>query len=175
MRGYVRLTALLVLLWAITCPAQESIIRGRCVATIDGDSLKVLTAEKQLLRIRVAWIDAPELGQAFGQRAKQAMSELVFGKEVELRPHTIDRYGRLVCMVFVEGRDAGLELIKQGLAWKYDRYLLSEAPAEIQQSYTATEAAARATRVGLWQDKEPIAPWLYRQTEREQRAQMQAE
>jgi endonuclease YncB( thermonuclease family) len=32
----------------------------------------------------------------FGQRAKAAMSELVFGKDVKLRPHTIDRYGRLL-------------------------------------------------------------------------------
>jgi endonuclease YncB( thermonuclease family) len=38
------------------------------------------------------------------------MSELVFGKEVELRPHTIDRYGRLVAKVFVESQNAGLEL-----------------------------------------------------------------
>jgi hypothetical protein len=45
--------------------------------------------------------------------AKQAMSELVFGKEVELRPHTIDRYGRLVARVLVSGQDAGLELLKQ--------------------------------------------------------------
>jgi hypothetical protein len=32
----------------------------------------------------------PEKSQAFDLRAKQAMSELVFGKEVELRPHTIE-------------------------------------------------------------------------------------
>ena len=43
-------------------------------------------------------------GQAFGQRTKQAMSELVLSKEVEFRPHTIDRYGRLVARVLVEDR-----------------------------------------------------------------------
>jgi endonuclease YncB( thermonuclease family) len=89
---------------------QDPVIRARCVGVTDGDTLKVLTTDQQLLRIRLAWIDAPEKSQAFGQRAKQAMSELVFGKDVELRPHTTDRYGRLVCMVFVEGKDAGLEL-----------------------------------------------------------------
>jgi hypothetical protein len=64
-----------------------------------------------LLRIRVSWINAPELGQAFGRRAKQIMSALVFGKDVELHQHAIDRYGRTVAMVFVDGRDVGLELI----------------------------------------------------------------
>jgi endonuclease YncB( thermonuclease family) len=72
------------------------------------------------------------MGQAFGYRAKRAMSELVFGKEVELRVDTTNRYGRLVCLVFVEG--AGLELIKQGLAWAYDHYL-PEASPEIQAQY----------------------------------------
>jgi endonuclease YncB( thermonuclease family) len=52
---------------------------------IPGDTIKALTGEKQLLRVRVAWIDAPESYQAFGQRAKQAISAMVFGKDVELR------------------------------------------------------------------------------------------
>jgi hypothetical protein len=106
------------------------------VAVTDGDTVKVLTAEKQLLRVHVAWIDAPESSQAFGQRAKQAMSALLFDKNVELRFQTVDRYGRLVCMVFVDGKDAGLKLIRQGVAWKFDRYL-PEASPDIQQSYTA--------------------------------------
>lgn len=80
----------------------------------------------------------PEKGQAFGQRAKQAMSALVFGKDVELRYHATDRYGRLVCVVFVDDKDAGLELIRHGLAWAYERYL-PEANPEIQAQYLATE------------------------------------
>src|SRR4029077_11621034 len=82
--------------------AQESIWYGCCVGISDGDMIKVLTAAKQQIRVRIALIDAPQKGQAFGQRAKQAMSDLVFGKDVELRPHTIDRYGRLVARVFVD-------------------------------------------------------------------------
>ena len=64
------------------------------------------------------------------------MSTLVFGKDVELRPHAIDRYGRTVAMVFVDGRDVGLELIKTGLAWAYEHYL-PEASPDIQAQYTA--------------------------------------
>jgi endonuclease YncB( thermonuclease family) len=52
----------------------QDVIHAHCVGVTDGDTIKVLTTEKQLLRIRVAWIDAPVMGQAFGQRAKQFMS-----------------------------------------------------------------------------------------------------
>ena len=121
----------------------------------------VLTAQYTQLKIRVAFIDAPELGQAFGYKAKQAMSALVFGKDVELVPHTIDRYGRTVALVFVDGRDAGLELIKEGLAWAYEHYL-PEASPEIQTQYLATERAARVSRLGLWADNDPVPPWEWR-------------
>ena len=97
------------------------------------------------------------------------MSTLVFDKDVELRFHTVDRYGRLVCMVFVDGTDAGLELIKEGFAWAYAKYL-AEASLETQR-YIAAEALARATRVGLWTDADPQPPWEYRKREKEQRAQ----
>jgi endonuclease YncB( thermonuclease family) len=168
-----KLSLLVFLLLAAHALAQD-VIRGRVVAVTDGDTIKTLTAENQLLRVRVAWIDAPEMGQASGRRAKQFMSALVFGKEVELRPHVIDRYGGTVAMVFVDGRDVGLELIKNGLAWAYG-YYLPEASPEIQAQYTATETAARVSRLGLWQDSNPQPPWDFRRAEREQRASLQAQ
>ena len=146
----------------------QGVIHGRTIGVTDGDTIHVLTSEKQLLKVQVAFVDAPESSQAFGQRAKQAMSALVFGKDVELRLHTADRYGQLVCMVFVAGRDAGLELIKHGLAWAYERYL-TEASPEIQAKYLAAETAAHVSRLGLWQDNNAQPPWEYLKAEREQR------
>jgi endonuclease YncB( thermonuclease family) len=150
---------LLFLLLLATHTLAQDIIRGRCVAVSDGDTIKVLATGRELLRIRVAWIDCPELGQAFGRRAKQFMSALVFGKDVELHPHAIDRYGRTVAMVFVDGRDVGLELIKAGLAWGYE-YYLPEASPQIQAQYTAAETAARVSRKGLWVDGDSAVPQL---------------
>jgi endonuclease YncB( thermonuclease family) len=147
----------------------QNVIQGRVVAVTDGDSIRVLTANQYSFRVRVAWIDAPELGQAFGRRAKQLMSALVFGKDVELHPHGVDRYGRTVAMVFVDGRDVGLELIKAGLAWAYEYYLPRASPG-IQAQYSAAETAARVSRTGLWQEMEPQPPWEWRKLQREQRA-----
>jgi endonuclease YncB( thermonuclease family) len=161
---------ILFFVWLGTQAWSQDIIHGHCVGVTDGDMIKVLTAENQLLRCRIAFLDAPELGQAFGRRAKQAMSELVFSKDVELRFHTVDRYGRVVAMVFVDSTDAGLELIKEGFAWAYAKYL-PEASVAIQKNYTAAEAAARVARVGLWSDNdEPVPPWEFRKREKEQQA-----
>jgi endonuclease YncB( thermonuclease family) len=119
-------TFLLLLLLATGAFAQY-VIHGRCVAVSDGDTIKVLATGRELLRIRVAWIDCPELGQAFG------------------KPHAIDRYGRTVAMVFVDGRDVGLELIKVGLAWAYE-YYLPEASSQIHAQYTAAETASCSSK-----------------------------
>jgi len=129
-----RFITLLVLLGALGVFGQEvptpvtytfglehMAIHGRITGVVDGDTVNVLIQAgqqirvHQQIRVRIAFIDAPKKGQPFGQRAKQAMSELVFGKDVKLRPQTIDRYGHLVARVLVDGQDAGLELLKQGL------------------------------------------------------------
>jgi endonuclease YncB( thermonuclease family) len=142
---------------------------------LDGDTIKVLATGRELIRIRVAWIDSPEMGQPFGRRAKQFMVTLVFGKYVELRTHAIDRYGRTVAMVFVDGRDDGLELIKAGLAWAY-AYYLPEASAQVQAQYSAAETAARVSRRGLWVDgKSAVPPWEWRREKHQPQLQARFE
>jgi micrococcal nuclease len=116
-----------------------------------------LVAEKQLLRIRLAFCDAPEKKQAFGTRAKQAMSEMVFGKDIELRQHAIDRYGRTVAQVFVDGKDVSLEMLRQDFAWVYDRYI-TEASTEVQETYRKAQEEAKAEQRGLWNDPNSIPP-----------------
>jgi micrococcal nuclease len=125
-----------------------------------------LTVDQQLLRVRLAFIDAPERRQAFGTRAKQAMSDLVFGHEVTLYPHAIDRYGRTVAIVYADDKDIGLEMLKAGLAWPYYRYLL-QAPASVQESYRQAADTAQEQRLGLWSDLNPMPPWEWRKGEKE--------
>jgi endonuclease YncB( thermonuclease family) len=169
-----RFITLLVLLGALGVFGQEvptpvtytfglehMAIHGRITGIVDGDTINVLILGKQHIRVRLAFVDAPERGQAFGQRAKQAMSELVFGKDAKLRPHTIDRYGRLVARVIIDNQDAGLELLKQGLCWVYEKYV-GEASPEIQTSYRAAQVVAQSEKTGLWQDAVPVPPWEWR-------------
>lgn len=129
---------------------------GRVVSVRDGDTLEVMRGGKAV-RVRLWGVDCPELAQAFGQRAKQRTSDLVFGRDVRVTIVDHDRYGRLVVQVEVDGRDLGEALIQAGMAWWYRHH----APG--QRSYEQAEREARAARRGLWADGNAVAPWSYRQ------------
>ena len=78
--------------------------------------------DKEQVRIRLYGINAPERRQAFGTKAKQFTSEMVFGKDIEVEPVDIDRYGRTVDLVTVFKRLVNEELVNAGFAWLYTRY-----------------------------------------------------
>lgn len=146
----------LLLLAAIpVAAAPATTVLGRVVGVTDGDTLTLLTPEKVRIKVRLAGIDAPEGRQAFGNKAKQALSGKVFGQNVRLLVTDRDRYGRSVGEVYLQNRWINLELVSEGWAWHYVKYSDSADLA-------AAQAAARAARRGLWADPHPIAPWLYR-------------
>src|SRR5215813_14243925 len=121
-----RLLPLLLLVLAF--PASAGDYSARVVGIADGDTLTVLTADKTQHRIRLWGIDAPETGQDFGSRAKQAASELAFGKQVTIRARDSDRYGRTVAEVILpDGRSLNHEMVRQGMAWRYRRYAPQDA------------------------------------------------
>src|SRR5690606_36043907 len=94
-------------------PALAADFAARVVGISDGDTLTVLTAEKRQVKIRLHGVDTPESGQDFGTRAKQAASELAFGKQVTVRQVDTDRYGRTVAEVFLpDGRSMNRELVR---------------------------------------------------------------
>lgn len=128
---------------------------ARVVGVVDGDSVRVATSTQQQLEIRLDGIDAPELGQDFGRRAKQHTSDLLFKREVEVEPKGLDRYGRTVARVRVGGKDASVEIIRAGYAWHFVKY--SSDP-----ELAAAERQARSEHRGLWADAAPVAPWDYR-------------
>ena len=140
------------------------------VGVSDGDTITVLDDSKTQHKVRFAGIDAPEKGQAFGERSKQSLSALVFQKRVEARCHKKDRYGREVCAVFVGLRDVGLEQICAGMAWHYKAYQ-HEQPTQERLVYAQEEENARASGVGLWKYAKPVPPWDWRKKSiRERRA-----
>jgi hypothetical protein len=70
----------------------------RCIA-VDGDTL-VCNHQK----VRLTNVYAPEMNQPGGSAAKRKLQTLVQNREVALRPHGKDRYGRLLAEAFVDGR-----------------------------------------------------------------------
>lgn len=159
-------TTLLAFLCAFainSCWADE--IVGRVVAVADGDTLTVLTGDKEQHRIRLSGIDAPEKSQAFGNVSKRHLSDIAFDKEVVVEYDKRDRYGRIVGKVFVGGQDVCLAQLAAGLAWHYKKYE-GEQPAGDRPVYARTELDAREAQRGLWQDANPVPPWEFRHAKR---------
>lgn len=153
------ISALLLVCAAICAGAAD--LSGRVVGVADGDTITVLTTSNTQFKIRLSGIDAPEKNQAFGQRAKQSLSDLVFNRQVIVLTHKKDRYGREIGKVLVDGLDANLEQIKRGMAWHYKAYE-REQSEEDREMYSAAEVTARRQRVGLWRDDSPSPPWEFR-------------
>jgi endonuclease YncB( thermonuclease family) len=78
MRYRVLIVLLVVLLLPGLTFAAE--IQGRVVGVHDGDTFTLLQNGNQQTKIRLAEIDAPESKQPYGNKAKQELSSLIFGK-----------------------------------------------------------------------------------------------
>ena len=160
-----------VVLLLIASATQATTLMGRVVGVADGDSVTVLDATKQQHKIRLLGIDAPEKAQPFGQRSKENLSRLVFGKDVRIEWSKRDRYGRIVGQVWTQPiscptcamtLDVGHAQITVGLAWWYRKYAGEQSP-EDRGAYEFSEQEARAKRVGIWTQPDPVPPWEWRQ------------
>ena len=140
-------------------------LNGRIVGVRDGDTVDLLTTADIEVRVRLAGIDAPEMGQAFGKAAKQALANLAYHREVRVLWSKRDNYGRVVGKLLVEGADVNLQMIQRGLAWHYTAYAAEQSVAD-RNRYAAAEAAARARRLGLWRDGTAVPPWVFRHPSR---------
>lgn len=144
-----------------TIPARQSqpqpLLRGRVVGISDGDTLTLLTQNRQQVKIRLHGIDAPELRQAWGQRAKQVLSSLTFRQIVHVQETDQDRYGRIVGIVYRNQHSINEALIASGHAWVYRKY-------NKNKRWNTLETEARKKRRGLWKlhPNQRIPPWDYR-------------
>jgi len=157
--------------------AHADTLTGRVVGIADGDTITVLDADRQQHKIRLGGIDAPEKAQPFGQRSKENLSRMVFGKDVRVEGDKRDRYGRIVGKVWVQPADcptcpmtldAGQAQLAAGLAWWYRKYAKEQTP-EDRARCEFEEQEARARRVGLWREPDPVPPWEWRKGQKAQR------
>ena len=136
--------------------ANERQIQCKVVGISDGDTLTCLY-QRNPLKIRLLYIDAPESAQPFGNRAKQALAQLVFKKEVRIISTGYDKYQRILGVVYDGQRNINLALVEQGMAWAY---------RQTQPIYQQAQATAQARKVGLWRDGPPTNPADWRANKR---------
>jgi endonuclease YncB( thermonuclease family) len=144
---------------------EAQTISGRVVSIADGDTLTVLDERLVQHKVRLAEVDAPEIGhgikkpgQPFGEASRQSLAKWCFGRQASVEVMDTDRYGRTVGQVSCQGADINLEQVKVGLAWAYQQY--ARRP-EIFQA----ERQARSDRLGLWAEH-ATPPWEWRKNTR---------
>lgn len=123
----------------------------------DGDTIEV-TRKGREVDIRFYGIDSPEKDQPYGIKAKRFVKKMVNGRTVDIVPSGQDRYGRVIGLIYIDGKILNEALVINGLAWVYDRY----CNKRICDKWQRLERQARQADVGLWDASNPIPPWEWR-------------
>lgn len=127
---------------------------GLVTKVIDGDTFEVNNIGI-ISKIRINAIDAPEKSQAFGNKSKEFLNSLIYGKEVVVFEKDKDKYERTIADVKVSGVDVGEKMIKDGYAWHYKKH-------SDNWNLATFEANAKNLKLGLWADPQASPPWTYR-------------
>jgi len=134
--------------------AQGAEFTAKVVVVLDGDTVMV-QRKGGLVKIRLNEIDAPEKAQAFGETSRRSLSEMVLGKQVKVSSQAVDKYGRMVAHLGLDGLDVNAEQIRRGMAWEYSHFHGNKALVALQEE-------AKQVPRGLWALSDPMPPWEWR-------------
>ena len=149
-----------LLLLIICTPSYADQYEGRVIKVIDGDTIWVKTSNKHI-KIRLSYIDAPELKQTYGVRSKNFLTNLILDKNVQINANKKDRYNRHLGEVYIHSANESVfvnaKMLKSGNAWIYLKHR--------DNSYLKNlENYARIKKIGLWSEGTPVEPWIYRRS-----------
>lgn len=125
----------------------------------DGDTIWVNTVQGNK-KIRLADIDCPEKLQPWGKQATQFTQRLVVNQSLRIHARAIDPYKRIVADVTQQdGTSLCAKLLESGLAWWYRDYSQNSQLEKLERQ-------ARQAKRGLWSQKDPIPPWVFRRKQK---------
>lgn len=157
MKGIILLCLLII---SVNAPGQEAV--GKVVAVLDGNTLEVKSNDNAVVKLVLYGVDAPELSQEFGEKARRFLEKLLLKKDVTYKLMGKDRWGNSLAMVMKGNIDPRTELLEEGLAWTAEKNPIPELE-ELR-----IKALEKGT--GLWKEENPTPPWIYRR----QQSMMQA-
>lgn len=152
---------LLALMLFLVPQAKLKTVNGEVILVHDGDTLTIKTQRDRVHKVRLADIDAPEMGQPFGRPARRLATDLVLKQTVRVNYTYKDKYNRLIGEVFLpDGNLLNEEMLKAGLAWHY----------RVKHPHSSflekLEYKAWQKKLGLWVQDTPIPPWEFRRENR---------
>jgi endonuclease YncB( thermonuclease family) len=161
---YPKPNLILVLTTLVTACSESPPITDTFAGTVtkvhDGDSIHITPEGEKRVIIRLAGIDAPEIKQPFGIASRDKLRSMILNRPAEARCHKKDKYRRQVCVVYFNGDDVNLQMVRAGMAWHYKEYQNEQSRRQRRQ-YSKAENKARSGGLGLW-GGERIAPWEFR-------------
>lgn len=148
-----------LLLYLLLCgPLLAGTITGTCKRVVDGDTLHLDDGTK----VQIWGIDAPEKGQSYANKATAYLDKATKGRILKLKVRETDQYGRRIAEVYAGETDLALLMVRSGMAW-HDDYNAPDAT-----KLAAAMKNARKAKKGLWADKNPIKPYLFRKRDQQQ-------
>jgi len=130
-------------------------LQARVLRVVDGDSLWVRAADGPPLRLRLQGMDAPEICQAHGPQARDALERRLARRTVSVKLLRKDSYDRWLARVNDSEGDVAAWMVAQGHAWSA-RWQRQPGP------YAPEEKAARQGRRGLFAQRQPEEPRAFR-------------
>ncbi len=134
-------------------------ITGAVIKVTDGDSIQIMTPERTKLKIRLYGIDAPETtkinhrtgqvskpGQPYGDESWKGLKSKIMGKQVKVEILDIDKYRRMVGMVWLDDRNINIEMVRGGYAETFVEYL----KPPYRTMFVAAEEEAKSAKSGIW-------------------------
>ena len=168
MKSIIFFTYAFVITFTLSIYCVRADFTAKVQRVVDGDTIHVVNKAGKKFKVRLTGIDAPEKNQPYGLASTYKLNEILINKWVLLisKPnngnlYSIDRYNRILAKVIYDGRDINLLQVSRGYAWHFKRYQKQQSSLD-RESYSRAEIDAKKNELGLWGEKNPIAPWKWR-------------
>ena len=168
MKSIIFFTNAFVIIFTLNINYLRADFTAKVQRVVDGDTVHVIDKAGKKFKVRLTGIDAPEKNQPYGLAATYKLTEILINKLVLLKskpnngkPYTVDRYKRVLAKIILDGKDINLSQVLRGYAWHFKRYQKQQSPSD-RELYSEAEIDAKKNKLGLWGEKNPIAPWKWR-------------
>ena len=169
MKRVYRITPILIL-FLLALPTISLAGQFKVTRIYDGDTIKAEGHDIEI-KVRLVGIDTPEtskkkreLGQPYSQRAKKHLAGLILNKVVEIKGYGLGPFNRILGVIYLNGKNINLEMIRTGLAEVYR----GKPPKGFDSTpYLQAETEAKESKRGIWSLGEKyISPGEWRKMQR---------
>ena len=168
MKSVIFFTDAFVIIIILSICSVRADFTAKVQRVVDGDTIHVKDEAGKKFKVRLTGIDAPEQNQPYGLASTYHLRGLLLNKFVLLeskpkkgKPYSVDRYKRVLAKIVLDGRDINLSQVLSGYAWHFKRYQNQQSRSD-REIYSKAELYAEENELGLWGEKNPIAPWKWR-------------